>query len=231
MYHLTQDGLLRHSRPSKCFITSEGINKVETELLPQKKIAEERFAAKVMDFSFILIERIRTIIERDYAELQGLEPGDATKSVLVLSGGIIEGLLLDAIVTSGYWTYADASERFLKDMIHPAKTKGIIQHDTLSEVLRVFRNLIHPAREIRDKLVFDVTHANHARAAVEVIISEVRSWYESRKPKATFVSLHYQRIQTMGLFITKSLGNGFCAREVADCQVAGQRLHYRLHII
>jgi hypothetical protein len=181
--YLSQGGLLRRFRAQKCFITSEGINKVETELLPQKKIVEERFATKkVMDFSFVAHDRIRTIIERDYAELQGLDPEDATKSVLVLCGSIIEGLLLDAIVTSGHWTYQEASERFLKDMIHPARIQGIIQHDNLSEVLRVFRNLIHPAREIRDNLAFDSSHAKHARAAVDVIINEIRKWSESRKP-------------------------------------------------
>ena len=163
-------------------IDEAGIDKVEKELLAEAKspVAPKATSERV-DFSFIADNRIRTIVERDYAELQKLEPEIATKSVLVLCGSIIEGLLLDAIVTDGYWTYAAASERFLKDMIHPAKTSGIIQHDNLSEVLRVFRNLIHPAREIRENLSFDFSHANHARAAVEVIISEVKKWYANRR--------------------------------------------------
>jgi hypothetical protein len=49
------------------------------------------------DFSFIFEASIRTIVERDYEELQGLDTRTSTKSVIVLSGGIIEGLLLDAV--------------------------------------------------------------------------------------------------------------------------------------
>lgn len=153
-------------------------------ILEMKKMYLERAEQKEssVDFTFIADPEVQRIIERDYAELQNLDSNKTPKSVLVISGGIIEGLLCDAIITSGYWSTKEANERFLKDMIYPSKSQGIVQHDNLSEVLRVFRNLIHPAREIRDKLVFDESHANHARAAVEVIISEVRSWYASRKP-------------------------------------------------
>jgi hypothetical protein len=181
--YLQKRGLIKFQGFKATAIHDAGIDKVERELLGQPKwTVEARATSEKVDLSFIADARIKTIVERDYAELQNLNSNKTAKSVLVISGGIIEGLLLDAIVTSGHWTYVEASERFLKDMIHPAKTNGIIQHDTLSEVLRVFRNLIHPAREIRDKLVFDESHANHARAAVEVIISEVRNWYSNRKP-------------------------------------------------
>jgi hypothetical protein len=133
------------------------------------------------DFSFIRDVSLRTIIERDYTELQRLDTESTPKSVLILAGGIIEGLLIDAIVKSGHWTEQEAFERHLKDMIHPSKTKGIITHDNITDVLRVFRNLVHPAREIRDGLVFSKDHAKHAKTSVDVIISEVREWH-SKNP-------------------------------------------------
>lgn len=130
-----------------------------------------------VDFSFVADARIRKIIERDYTELQQLDPESTPKSVLILAGGIIEGLLIDAIIKSGHWTEKEAFERPLKDMIYPAKNKGIIAHDNITEVLRVFRNLVHPGREIRDSLVFTKDHAKHAKTSVDVMISEVRQWH------------------------------------------------------
>jgi hypothetical protein len=132
-----------------------------------------------MDFSFIKDNRIKSIIERDYAELQKLSAETHPKSVLILSGGIIEGLLIDALVKSGEWTEQEAFERFLAKMIHPSKARGIITHDNITEVLRVFRNIVHPAREIRDNLTFTPDHARHARTSVDVIITEVRQWHAS----------------------------------------------------
>lgn len=144
---------------------------------------EEHGTGNMTTFHFVADSRIKIILERDYAELQRLDAKKTPKSVLVLCGSIIEGLLLDAIITSGCWTAEKANGQFLKEMIHPARTQGIIQHDSLTDVLRVFRNLIHPARELRDKLLFNVAHANHARAAVDVVIIEVGTWYAAKQAK------------------------------------------------
>ncbi|HEY1249243.1 MAG TPA: hypothetical protein VGE97_09665, partial [Nitrososphaera sp.] len=132
------------------------------------------------DFSFVADAELKKIIERDYTELQQLDPYTSPKSVLILSGSIIEGLLIDALVTKGDFPSAGECGRFLKDLIYPAKNAGVIKHDNLSEILRVFRNLVHPAREIKDSLNFDQPHAAHSRAAVDVIISDVRTWYANR---------------------------------------------------
>ena len=132
------------------------------------------------DFTFIADTQIQAIIERDYAELYALDPNKAAKSVLVLSGGIIEGLLIDAIITSGIWDFEECRSRQLKDIIYRAKTDGIIAHDNIAEVVKTFRNLIHPAREIKDSLAFNNSHAVQSRAAVDVIIDDVRKWYAAR---------------------------------------------------
>lgn len=179
---LNAKGLIEIIASKLARITVEGMTKIENENETRDSSVQYRKTTAQLDFSFVSDDEIKAIIERDYGELQELEPERAPKSVLVLCGSIIEGLLLDAIVTTGHWTSKEGSGRFLKDMIYQAKTAGIIQHDNLSDVLRVFRNLVHPAREIRDKLVFDESHAKHARAAVEVIISEVRKWYYGRTP-------------------------------------------------
>jgi len=133
------------------------------------------------DFSFVTDERIAKILSRDYLELQALDPTTATKSVLVLSGGIIEGLLFDALVSSGKWTFEQACENFLKDMIGLATGRGIITEDRLSHVLRKYRNLIHPGREVRDSVVFGIADAILAKSAVDIFIREVKVWFLKAK--------------------------------------------------
>jgi hypothetical protein len=184
---LTDDGLTKLNRlPIQIYRALENqVRRMELEKKTQQKIIERvKMAVRAQQiapdgtFSFVADSRIKAIIERDYAELQELTPETHPKSVLILCGGIIEGLLIDALVKSGTWTVKEANERFLKEMIHPAKNKGIIKHDNITEVLRVFWNIVHPAREIRDNLVFTKAHASHAKTSVDVMIAEVRQWHK-----------------------------------------------------
>lgn len=175
------------SLPIRIYTSLENkVRRLELEKqLSEKRL--ERIAAAVREpsnttkessaFLFVADSRIRTIVERDYAELQRLDPETSPKAVVILSGGIIEGLLIDALIKSGHWDEKTTFEKFLKDLIHPAKAKGIIAQDSVGEWLRVFRNLVHPAREIREGLPLTTDHARHARTSVDVIISEVRFWH------------------------------------------------------
>jgi hypothetical protein len=65
------------------------------------------------DFSFVFDERIRRILDRDYDELERLDPRAAPKSVLVLSGGIIEGLLF-VIREVKNWAVFEAARRKIR---------------------------------------------------------------------------------------------------------------------
>lgn len=182
--YLVNEGYLKYMTFRTTAIDHRGIKKVEEQLLKkdERQTAVPVKAAEVsIDLSFIADSRIRTIVERDYKELRQLDPQRTPKMVLVLSGAIIEGLLFDALVENGTWTFDEACNRPFKDMIYPAKKDGIISHDNITEVLRVFRNLVHIAREVKDKLDFNETHAEHARTSIEVIISEVRAWHQKRK--------------------------------------------------
>lgn len=133
------------------------------------------------DFAFIFDNRLRKIVERDYAELQTLNASAATKSVITLSGSIIEALLFDALVASGKWTFEQACKNNLKDMINVAHAMRIITEDRLSNSTRNSRNLIHPGREIRDNVVFDQNHAQAAKIAVDIVIRDVRRWAADKR--------------------------------------------------
>jgi hypothetical protein len=119
-------------------INQRGIDSLKSRLLIASKPEKKANKINKVDLSFISDAALRKIIERDYAELQHLDPNTNSKSVLVLSGSIIEGLLIDALVTKGkFKSVIDCKDEFLKDLIYPAKQAGIIQHDNLSEVLQI----------------------------------------------------------------------------------------------
>ena len=97
----------------------------------------------------------------------------------------MEGLLFDALVASGKWDFEAACGKLLKEMIFPAVNIGIITQGRLAEVVRENRNLIHPGREIRDNVVFDVLEARLAKSVVDILIREVRKWSVGEKHTAT----------------------------------------------
>ena len=141
--------------------------------------------AEQKKFSFVADSRIASILQRDYEELQRLDPDRHVKSVLVLSGGIIEGLLFDALVSNESYTFEQACNETLKNMIYPALKEKIIRQDKLTDVLRSYRNLIHPAREVKDALKFTVSDAKLAIHAVDIIIDEVREWHANKDQPST----------------------------------------------
>lgn len=158
------------------------------------------------DFSFIFDVRIREILERDYAELEGLSTRTSTKSTLVISGGIIEGLLLDALIASGKFTFEQACQKRLIDMIKLANDKNILTEDRLTDSIRNYRNLIHPSKEIKDKMVWDEKDAELARTAVDIVVREVRRWAISeqkrRQFREIFTQLSQEEVELLQLFAT-----------------------------
>jgi hypothetical protein len=135
---------------------------------------------ELYDFSFVQNADLRSAIRRDQTELATLDPKTATKSVLVLSGAIIEGLLLDALVGSGEWSFEEGSPKHLNEMIEVAAKRNIISEDRLSHAVRNYRNLVHLGREIREGLQFTHDDAVLARSAVGVIGNELRRCYAKR---------------------------------------------------
>lgn len=160
------------------------------------------------DFSFILDFRIRKILERDYAELEGLSIRTSTKSIIVLSGGIIEGLLLDALIASGRFTFEEAcqKQKRLIDLINLASDKNILTEDRLTHSIRNYRNLIHPSKEIKNNIVWDEKDAELARIAVDIVVREVRSWAISeqkrRQFREIFTQLSQEEVELLQLFAT-----------------------------
>ena len=121
---------------------------------------------KLRTFSFINDKDLLVIIERDYFELKTiLFPSGAWKSVVIMAGSILEAVLYDVLtqapsvlskatsstkapkgkdITKGEWKLAS--------LIEVATEIGILPLDranTIDQVLRDYRNFVHPKKEIK----------------------------------------------------------------------------------
>lgn len=104
-------------------------------------------------FDFILGKQFQETLERDYAELLACREAKAWKSVQVLSGSIIEAVLIDYLVgTSGANRPSrDPLKMDLAQAIEVCTTEKVLteRSSQLCAVIRSYRNLIHAGRSIR----------------------------------------------------------------------------------
>ncbi len=128
------------------------------------------------EFSFVRNAELRSILKRDYDEIQRAFIAKCWKSVIILSGGAIEAILVDQLQSEpGRATAskkapkdADISKWDLNDLVYVAVLLGYVSPgaEKLTHSVRDYRNLVHPGNEIRKKLRFD---SEEARIALEVL--------------------------------------------------------------
>lgn len=128
------------------------------------------------DFSFVSNADIREIIERDYIEAQKGFINECWKSVIILSGGMIEAILLDQLEqneTSAKKAQAAPKNNHLRkwhlaDLIEVAVEIQVVEPgvSTLSHSVREYRNLVHPGNQLRNNLS---ANREEARIALEVL--------------------------------------------------------------
>ncbi len=109
----------------------------------------------------VVSEELKDILKRDLKECVLALITESYKSVFILSGSIIEALLLDRIIGKGILIYKiekgqqtksrKVSEMTMDELLLVAKSENIIRDQSfhLSHALRIYRNLIHPAVEQR----------------------------------------------------------------------------------
>jgi len=147
------------------------------------------------DFSFVKNDQLRRIVGRDYSELQNVKSVRALKSGLVLAGGLIEALLLDALQSDepraqnsskgGNYKGKDLDEWPLSTLIDVAVDLGLIGQTTrkFSDAVRDLRNLVHPGKEIRENFSFGQEEANIADQVLEVVIRDLKKTASSARPQ------------------------------------------------
>jgi hypothetical protein len=171
---------LSHRHDQTSYYASYGIRAYLSPVLGRLQIAIEDTTdtpvTEHKDFSFVRDPAIRRILERDFTEAQRAYIAECWKSVLVVSGGMIEAILTDLLLQNAALATAspsapkqsDISRWDLADLIKVAVTMKLVTPgvEKLSHSIREYRNLIHPGNEVRNQLHFD---AEEARIALEVL--------------------------------------------------------------
>jgi len=129
------------------------------------------------EFTFVEDPEVRKILERDYIEIQRAFIAHCWKSVILLSGGAIEAILMDLLLQNPSSARrsvnapkgkSEISRWDLADLINVSVDLGMVSSgvEKLSHSVRDYRNLIHPGNEIRNKITFN---AEEAKIALEVL--------------------------------------------------------------
>jgi hypothetical protein len=128
-------------------------------------------------FDFVIDQDFKAALESDYRELQLTREAAAWKAVHVLAGSITEAILVDYVMGTDIPArlQIDLLKVDLGGAIKLCRDEGILSERaaTLSDVIRGYRNLIHPGRAIRLGETVDGRSAVVAIALVEMIADEV----------------------------------------------------------
>ena len=166
-----------HIQAKEQIIASSGMLLEALEGYMQSAVEESTPVTQPREFAFIGNHELRKILERDYQEIQQAFIAHCWKSVIILSGGAIEAILMDLLMKNQTAALGAASAPKGKsdiatwDLVHVINVSvelGLVSSsiDRLSHSVREYRNLIHPGNEMRNKLTFD---KEEARIALEVL--------------------------------------------------------------
>jgi polyhydroxyalkanoate synthesis regulator phasin len=130
-----------------------------------------------IDFDFVADEGLRASLESDADEMAKCAQAGTNKAVHVLAGSIVEALLADHLASL---KYADPSgkkveELDLGQLIAGARSQKVLSQMAvdLASVVKTWRNLIHPGRQLRVKERVDASTAAVAVQLVKIVAAEV----------------------------------------------------------
>jgi hypothetical protein len=130
----------------------------------------------MIDLSFVQDSKLRASLQSDFEELEVAFSGGAWKSVHVLTGSIIEALLIETIFSVDKSASHDKYLKMsLNDIISDAVSRGIIsdREEQLASVIKGYRNLIHPGRVIRMSESVDQNTASVAMSLIKIIVGKI----------------------------------------------------------
>lgn len=150
----------------------DGIASVRVLLLQAELLAENQpQELPEQNWDFVKQNELREILRRDYAELNKLLGAKAHKSSLIMCGSILEAVLVDVLREQGTAATSAYRELFarkgsscppleewkLYQLISVAEVLGRLDNDARrqADILRDYRNLIHPILETRRATVLD----------------------------------------------------------------------------
>lgn len=138
-----------------------------------------------LDLSFISDDGLLAMIERDLDEVEKCLGCGACKAATVLAGSITEAVLMDhyrgqppAGKTENSVLRAD-----LIQLVEWARSDGLISEAerSIANAVRVYRDVIHPGRVLRESRVVDDGMARVARELMVMIVRALGQWHAGRR--------------------------------------------------
>ncbi len=163
-----ENGIVALNDPGRDFLKNYKSPLEEPQPVEESKIEEIRASnISVPEFAFINDSKIKDILKRDWIEIQRSLLVDNWKSAIILCGGVLEALLLDSL-RSREKEARNAKTRLLQQDHSISKGSSVGSWDLytliqvaselklitksgqkIGDVLRDFRNLIHPQKEAK----------------------------------------------------------------------------------
>lgn len=132
-------------------------------------------------FDFVEDNTFKQILERDYQEVEKCLEVKASKSVVVMTGSIIEALLMEYFIHNppNGKTELQILRLSLFELIEEAHNENLISKriKDLSTVVRDYRNYIHPGKEVRAKEFISEEAAQISFNLLKMIVEEVKNKY------------------------------------------------------
>jgi len=143
-------------------------------------------AIETKGFAFILNEELRQVLCADYEEAQLVYRANAFKAAAILCGGLIEGMLLDALDRQEVMAKPEFKQHFkavppdwnqvgLTQLINMAHSVGLLGAAAVrsSGVVKDFRDTVHPRAEIRSHLRAGREEANILLEVVNLVYRDL----------------------------------------------------------
>jgi hypothetical protein len=150
-------------------------------------------------FPFMQDQKLKSIAERDNAELKKVIEVEAVKSRFLLMGSLLETLLMDALLPSPQKAHAtEAASNYFKKrksdsidrwplslLIDVSVELDIVERAVkqLSHSVREFRNLIHPGHERRWGYKVRAKEADILERILYLVASDLEEAYYERLGK------------------------------------------------
>jgi hypothetical protein len=170
-----------------CELKRDRVGPVPVRVEPRRRTERE------LDFAFVRDAKLRRVLQSDWKEGQKTHEASAWKSHVIVCGGLVEGLLVDAlsrdpVAAARHYFLRPGESRVpqlgrwsLDALVRAALRLQFLSFETASacQTLRSRRNLVHPAQAATAG--FDVTDrvASDARATVHACYSELRRHFSS----------------------------------------------------
>lgn len=186
------------SRGRHLSITSEGrewLEEARNELLSTSRARRSLLMSDwTLDVSFVRDADIRSVVAAKVAELAIARAAELPMASVVLAGAISEGILYDALVARKAGAMASAKapkfkgapkdpeseewgqEWALRDFIDVALDLGLLRPQTAKmahDVLRDFRNMIHPKKQAKQDMRPEAPEMNACIAWLEALARDV----------------------------------------------------------